>query len=96
MQIICGQCRHLFDAIDGAAATCPKCGHEVLLGIDLPPAAEVEIEADDFASIARSTMERKVHVICSRCNKTLTVGARLAGKKRKCPACQAAIPGRWN
>ncbi len=94
MQIVCGQCRHLFHFDGGRAAPCPKCGHEILVEAELSaaaPAADADIEIEDFANAARHTMDRKLHLKCGHCGKALTVGARLAGKKRKCPACQKKV-----
>jgi len=46
---------------------------------------------DGFADLARQTVSRKVHVECTVCHKSLSLGGRLWGTKIKCPSCGMSL-----
>lgn len=96
MLVVCGQCRKQFvcDGDWASGATCPACGVNIVFpsltaesGRGALLAPEEDEPDEGFATQARQTVGRKVTVICGSCAKPLKVGARLAGKTRKCPSC---------
>lgn len=97
MKVRCGQCGTMFEADPdaGATAACPECSHEVpipRLDDETLAVASAVLRADEgFAELARKGLGRKIHVTCGSCGKQLTVGARLAGKRGRCPACRGRI-----
>jgi DNA-directed RNA polymerase subunit RPC12/RpoP len=46
---------------------------------------------EGFADVARQSMSKRIRVVCGKCGKGISVGARFAGKKAKCPACGTRI-----
>lgn len=46
---------------------------------------------EGFADMARQSMSKRIRVTCGKCGKGISVGARFAGKKAKCPACGTRI-----
>jgi len=89
--IVCGHCRYRFE-VPGAEAggefTCPGCGRMIM--VDSADQEAVDQE-EGFAEQAKQVVGRKVPVVCGACGKGLMVGARLAGKTRRCPSCGAPI-----
>ena len=103
MQVLCGQCGHTLDVDDsqgGSTLTCSRCEHQILVPrFDEGPPGEVppedylpgEAEEEGFAGQVKEAMARKIHVVCGSCGRGLTVSARSAGKKARCPGCSAQI-----
>ena len=104
MQVLCGQCGKTIDVDDedaGSTILCPECEHEIPVprfDEDTPDkdgsedtAFDLSDQSDGFAAEAKQAMARKVHVVCGSCDRGLTVSARLAGKKVRCPACGVKI-----
>ena len=104
MQVLCGQCGKTHDVDDelaGSTITCSECEHAIPVprfdegvrgedGLE-DTAFDLSDESDGFANEAKQAMSRKVHVVCGSCDRGLTVSARLAGKKARCPACGVKI-----
>jgi DNA-directed RNA polymerase subunit RPC12/RpoP len=55
------------------------------------PPAPADDGGEGFAEMARQSMSKRVRVACGKCGKGISVGARFAGKKAKCPACGTRI-----
>ena len=55
------------------------------------PPASTDDGGEGFAEMARQSMSKRVRVACGKCGKGISVGARFAGKKAKCPACGTRI-----
>lgn len=104
MNVVCGHCgKAVNDAGDvGQGLLCPRCGTKVALPDLLAEAAQPPdpdethvFEAIDvsFADEAREAMKKtsKIHLTCGSCGRHLTIGARLAGKRAKCPSCKSHI-----
>ncbi len=74
---------------------CPKCEHAVPLPAAAEAAGETWIGGEavepGFAATARESLGRTIHIACGSCGKHLTVGARRAGKRGRCPACGGRI-----
>jgi len=103
VQVLCGQCGQSIvveDAQAGSLVACPRCQNQV----QVPRLDEVEavLNGDDstlglgdsdegFAGMAKQAMSRKIQVACGKCGRTLTVSARMAGRKARCPACNTQI-----
>ncbi|MFP4054052.1 MAG: hypothetical protein ACLFV7_09330, partial [Phycisphaerae bacterium] len=104
MQVVCGHCGKAVDAdIDvGQGLQCPRCASRVSIPeiggqLNAPPdpdeTAVVEAIDISFADKAREALRKsaKIHLSCGSCGKHLTVGARLAGRRAKCPNCKDHI-----
>ena len=104
MQVLCGQCGQSIvveDSQAGGLVACPRCQNQVQVprldeedvvlngddsSLGLPPGEE-----EGFAGMAKQAMSRKIQVACGKCGKTLTVSARMGGRKARCPACNTQI-----
>ncbi len=104
MNVVCGHCGKAVSADHdvGQGLLCPRCGTKVALPDLLAEAAQPPdpdethvFEAVDvsFADQAREAMKKtsKIHLTCGSCGRHLTIGARLAGKRAKCPSCKSHI-----
>jgi hypothetical protein len=61
---------------------------------DSPAELVEDLTGDDeagFAEQARKSEGRKINVTCSKCGKTVSLSARVAGRKARCKACDAPI-----
>ena len=56
-----------------------------------PASAPPDEGGEGFADMARQSMSKRVRVACGKCGKGMSVGARFAGKRAKCPACGTKI-----
>ena len=99
LNIKCGQCGHINELQanwDQLVAFCVKCGHKIPVPLHQDAQADVveDLSGDDevgFAEQARQSEGRKVNITCSKCGKTVTVSARVAGRKARCKACDAPM-----
>ena len=94
----CGQCGHINEVPsdwDQPAAFCVKCGHRIPVprpeSEDAGEVHEFPAEEVGFAEQARKAGGRKITVTCSQCGKTVTVSARVAGRKARCKGCGAPM-----
>jgi DNA-directed RNA polymerase subunit RPC12/RpoP len=100
VRVVCGQCGQVLELDDGfdqPTVECTRCGHIITIPrADLEQAAEaaegfeeLDLEDDErgFAEQARSATERRIPITCPNCGKTVTVGARLAGRRARCKGC---------
>ena len=101
MRLLCGQCgrvHELDDALAGRSVRCSGCGNVIALpgpgGAEPAPngrsAAETPAQ-EGFAEEARKCAGRKVSVTCPACGKTVSLSARLAGRKARCKACNEQV-----
>jgi DNA-directed RNA polymerase subunit RPC12/RpoP len=101
LNLKCGQCGHINELPADwrqPVAFCVMCGHKIPVPRpeDAPaPADAVESQQGDdeggFADQARKSEGRKISVACTKCGKTVTVSARVAGRKARCKACDAPM-----
>ncbi|MDY6914195.1 MAG: hypothetical protein SVT52_07060 [Planctomycetota bacterium] len=107
MQVVCGQCGYrlkLDELKDDQGLRCPECGADISVpATDAAAQTEGQIKPDEtslgdkdagFAEQAMRAMASKISITCGSCGKQLAVELRLAGRKRRCPACgnQIRIP----
>jgi len=89
MHLLCGQCGEtttVADTLAGGTLPCPRCQRRLVL----PPATSPP-EPDGFADLVRQTVNKKVHVECTVCHKSFSLGGRLWGTTVKCPTCSAPL-----
>ena len=101
LNLKCGQCGHINELPANwsqPVAFCVMCGHKILVPLrEDSPADVVEVEdlsgQDNvgFAEQARNSEGRKVSITCSQCGKTVTISARVAGRKARCKVCDAPM-----
>ena len=107
MQPVCEQCGYRLrpeESKDNQRLRCPKCGADIdTCATDATTQAEGQIPPDEtgfddqgvgFAEQAMRAMASKISITCGACGRQLAVELRLAGRKRRCPACgnQIRIP----
>jgi DNA-directed RNA polymerase subunit RPC12/RpoP len=104
VNVVCGHCGKAVDTSPdvGQGLLCPRCGSKVTVP-DLASQAAQPPDPDEthvfeavdvsFADQAREAMKKtsKIHLTCGSCGRHLTIGARLAGKRAKCPSCRSHI-----
>ena len=99
LNLKCGQCGHINELPadwSQPVAFCVMCGHKISVPRreDAPADVVEDLPGDDeagFAEQARKSEGRKITVTCSKCGKTVSVSARVAGRKARCKACDAPM-----
>ena len=99
LNLKCGQCGHINELPANwsqPVAFCAKCGHKIPVPRreDSPSDVVEDLPGQDdvgFAEQARNSEGRKVSITCPQCGKTVSVGARVAGRKARCKACDAPM-----
>jgi len=100
VRVLCGQCGHVNRLDEDYAeptVACANCGCVISVpGLPDAPAEDLpaepagggqEPEELGFAEQARQAGGRSLTVTCTHCGKTVTVSARVAGKKARCKNC---------
>jgi len=99
LNLKCGQCGHINELPANwsqPVAFCVKCGHKISVPLreDSPADAVADLPGQDdvgFAEQARNSEGRKVSITCPQCGKTVSVSARVAGRKARCKVCDAPM-----
>jgi len=99
LNLKCGQCGHINELPENwsqPVAFCAKCGHKLHVPRpqDMPDDEQADLPEEEevgFAEQARKSEGRKISVTCPQCGKTVTVSARVAGRKARCKACDAPM-----
>ena len=99
LNLKCGQCGHINELPADwrqPVAFCVMCGHKITVPRPEEATADAveDLPGDDeagFADQARKSEGRKISLVCPKCGKTVTVSARVAGRKARCKACDAPM-----
>ena len=105
MQVVCGQCRCVFQVADdqaGEGALCPRCRGRIAVscpGAAPAPAARTAPPEhpppgqceQDFADLARKGIARRIAVVCGSCGNRLLLALRRRGHAVRCSACGKKI-----
>ena len=98
MRVLCGQCGQAHDVdddYDQPTVACSKCGHAIPISrtADGQPHADPAGMGEElgFAEQARQSTARKIPVTCPNCGKTVSVSARVAGRKARCKGCDQPL-----
>jgi len=107
VRVLCGQCGHvnkLDDDYAESSVACENCGRIVPvapMANGQAPTLTTPADHDDapgepgFAEQARQAEGRKIEVTCSRCGRTVSVSARVAGRKARCKNCDHPLEIPW-
>jgi DNA-directed RNA polymerase subunit RPC12/RpoP len=99
LNLKCGQCGHINELPANwrqPVAFCVMCGHKITVPRPEEATADAveDLPGDDeagFADQARKSEGRKIILVCPKCGKTVTVSARVAGRKARCKACDGPM-----